>query len=176
MFHMKVQLELRSFTSDPFHKIFFAALWIEADRREQREILACGAYFPLCLSQEKTNRDTFSVLALKCNRKRKRERAKGINFLRVKTPTQGCLSNHYVFFLFIRLKLQGNPRQKGENSLSIERYFCLLFPLFCVCRCSREKNACGLLFEKPHIIIYNIIWSKNFFFLSFSRSIALITF
>jgi hypothetical protein len=30
---------------------------------------------------------------------------KEINFVQVKTPTLGCLSNHYTIFLFIRLKL-----------------------------------------------------------------------
>lgn len=88
----------------------------------------------------------------KTNRKhieRTQERAQGINFLQVKTPTLGCLSNHYTF-LFIRLKLHEDPRHKGEN-------FYLYQVFVHRCLCNGERNMLVDPFEKPHIIIYNII-------------------
>ena len=97
---------------------------------------------------------------MKREREREREKRQEINFVQVKTPTLGCLSNHYMYtyFLFIRQQHTNTGEIplvdiKGRSLLllflSIKGIFLLLH--------HRRESLCGSIEAKSHSIIYNII-------------------
>lgn len=81
--------------SYPFHRTF-AAL------RRQWEISTCGAHFSfVSIGEDNRCIEQLDFISARTQNATERKNEEGINFLRVKTPTQGCLSNHYVFFYLL---------------------------------------------------------------------------